>query len=232
MRWIFSLLITVSFSVQAQKLPKGFSFVKDIDPTIKRELRYCGHNNFLGVPVDGYEEDILITSTLTAKALKKVQDTLRKKGLSLKVFDAYRPQTAVNHFVRWAKKANDTLTKSEFYPKLKKRNLFKLGYIASKSGHSRGSSVDVTIVDIKTEKELDMGSPYDFFGIASHVSYNKLTKKQKANRKLLQKVMANNGFRPYANEWWHFTLRNEPFPNTYFDFPIKEVITKPKDKKK
>lgn len=232
MRWIFSLLIAVSFSVQAQKLPKGFSFVKDIDPTIKRELRYCGHNNFLGVPVDGYEEDILITSTLTAKALKKVQDTLRKKGLSLKVFDAYRPQTAVNHFVRWAKKANDTLTKSEFYPKLKKRNLFKLGYIASKSGHSRGSSVDVTIVDIKTEKELDMGSPYDFFGIASHVSYNKLTKKQKANRKLLQKVMANNGFRPYANEWWHFTLRNEPFPNTYFDFPIKEVITKPKDKKK
>ncbi|TYP98209.1 D-Ala-D-Ala dipeptidase VanX [Tenacibaculum adriaticum] len=216
----FYFLLIIS-SVNAQKLPKGFSYVKDIAPTIQQELRYCSHNNFVGIPVEGYEENVLITSTLTAKALKKVQDELLKKGLSLKVFDAYRPQTAVNHFVKWARVANDTLTKQQYYPNLNKRNLFKLGYISTKSGHSRGSSVDLTIVNAKTREELDMGSPYDFFGIASHVSYNKLTKQQKDNRQLLRKTMLANGFRPYANEWWHFTLRNEPFPKTYFDFPVQ-----------
>lgn len=215
------LFFFATFFVVAQKLPKGFSYVKDIAPTIKKELRYCSHNNFLGVPVDGYEESVLITSTKTAKALKKVQDQLFKKGLSLKVFDAYRPQTAVNHFVRWARIPNDTLTKKDYYPTLNKRNLFKLGYIATKSGHSRGSSIDLTIVNLKTDKELDMGSPYDFFGKISHPYYPKLTKLQKQNRMLLRKVMLANGFRPYKNEWWHFTLNNEPFPKTYFDFPIK-----------
>lgn len=221
MKWIFSFFLFTSIVIQSQNLPEGFSYVKDIDPTILRELRYCNHNNFVGIPVNGYNDDVLITSTLTAKALKKVQAELTKKGYSLKVFDAYRPQTAVNHFVKWARVINDTLMKQQYYPNLNKRHLFKLGYIATKSGHSRGSSVDLTIVNIKTGKELDMGSPYDFFGVSSHITFQKLTKNQKKNRSLLQQSMKKFGFRPYKNEWWHFTLRNEPFPNTYFDFPIK-----------
>ncbi|WP_299675437.1 M15 family metallopeptidase [uncultured Tenacibaculum sp.] len=204
-----------------QELPKGFSYIKDIAPSIQQELRYCYTNNFVGTSVEGYEEPILITSTKAALALKKVQDQLIKKGLSLKIFDAYRPQRAVNHFGRWARTPKDTLTKQQFYPKLNKRNLFKLGYISSRSGHSRGSSIDLTIVNLKTNKELDMGGPYDFFGKVSHVFYKNITKKQKENRMLLRNVMLANGFKPYSYEWWHFTLRNEPFPKTYFDFPIK-----------
>lgn len=221
MKRIFSFCLLLSISVQSQNLPKGFSYIEDIAPTIQRELRYCNHNNFLGVPVDGYEEDVLITSTLTAKALKKVQDELAKKELGLKVFDAYRPQSAVNHFVRWARTPKDTIRKQQFYPKLNKRNLFKLGFIATKSGHSRGSSVDLTIVDLKTNKELDMGSPFDFFGNISFTYSKKITQKQLKNRLLLRSIMIKHGFRPYNKEWWHFTLNNEPFPKTYFDFPIK-----------
>ncbi len=223
MKWIsFLLVLSISLSNYAQqKLPKGFSYVNDISPSIQRELRYCSHNNFIGIPVDGYNEDTLITSTATAKALKKVQDDLLLKDFSLKVFDAYRPQTAVNHFVRWARVLNDTVMKQSYYPLVNKRHLFKLGYISSKSGHSRGSSVDLTIVNLKTGEELDMGSPYDFFGKSSHITYKNLTKQQQQNRTLLQKTMVKYGFRPYKNEWWHFTLRNEPFPKTYFDFPIE-----------
>jgi D-alanyl-D-alanine dipeptidase len=209
------------FNVYSQHLPDGFSYVKEVAPTIQQELRYCSHDNFMGVPVDGYEEPVLITSTATAKVLAKVQKDLNQKGLSLKIFDAYRPQQAVDHFVKWARIPGDTLTKNRYYPDLKKRNLFKLGYIATKSGHSRGSSVDLTIVHINTNKELDMGSPYDFFGKVSHTNYDQLTLVQKANRKLLKKVMVSHGFRPYKNEWWHFTLNNEPFPKKYFNFSIK-----------
>lgn len=221
MKKILFFLLMLSFTLQSQNLPKGFSYVKDIVPTILYDLRYCNHNNFVGVPIDGYEINVLITSTATAKALKKVQTELYKKGFSLKVYDAYRPQKAVNHFVRWAKKKADTLTKQEFYPNIKKRFLFKAGYIATKSGHSRGSSVDVTLVNLTTQKELDMGSSYDFFGKQSHINYPKLTQKQKQNRQLLQKVMIANGFKPYTNEWWHFTLRKEPFPKIYFNFPVR-----------
>jgi len=217
----FIFLTTIYNSINAQELPEGFSYVKDIAPTIESELRYCSHDNFLGVPVEGYEEDVLITSTLTAKALKKVQDELLEKGFSLKIFDAYRPQTAVNHFVKWARAVNDTIKKQEYYPKLNKRHLFKLGYISSKSGHSRGSSVDLTIINLKTKKELDMGSPFDFFGNISHIAYEDISPQQKKNRALLRETMSKHGFRPYKNEWWHFTLRNEPFPKTFFDFPIK-----------
>ncbi len=222
MKWTLSvlLLFNILFGF-SQKLPKGFSYVNDIIPSIQQELRYCYTNNFMGVSVKGYEEPVLITSTKTVKALKKIQEKLLKKGLGLKIFDAYRPQSAVNHFVKWAKTPNDTITKKQYYPKLNKKNLFKLGYIASRSGHSRGSSVDLTIINKKTGKELDMGSPYDFFGKISHTSYPKITKKQKANRLFLKKIMILNGFKYYSNEWWHFTLRNEPFPKTYFNFPIK-----------
>ncbi|MDY0779952.1 M15 family metallopeptidase [Tenacibaculum sp. IB213877] len=222
MKWIFSLLFScIAFNNIAQNLPEGFSYIQDLEPTIQQELRYCSHNNFTGVPVDGYEESVLITSTPTALALQKVQQELLQQGYSLKIFDAYRPQQAVNHFVRWAKDINDTIMKKQFYPAINKRYLFKLGYIATKSGHSRGSSVDLTIINHKTGEELDMGSPYDFFGKISHLNYQNLTQEQKNNRFLLQKMMKKHGFRPYINEWWHFTLRNEPFPKKYFNFPIK-----------
>ncbi|WBX75836.1 M15 family metallopeptidase [Tenacibaculum ovolyticum] len=221
MKWILSLLLFSSYILQAQKLPKGFSYVKDITPTIKQELRYCSNNNFIGTSINGYEENVLIITTQAATALKKVQTELLKKELSLKIFDAYRPQKAVNHFVKWARVINDTLMKQQYYPSVNKRHLFKKGYISSRSGHSRGSTVDLTIIDLKTNKELDMGSPFDFFGISSHISYAELTKEQKQNRQLLQSIMRKNGFRPYTNEWWHFTLRYEPFPKTYFKFPVK-----------
>ncbi len=219
---LFLLFGCIYFSLPIfGQLPRGFSYVKDIVPTITTDLRYYSNTNFVGMKIDGYEEDILITSTATAIALKNVQSELLKKGLGIKVFDAYRPQQAVNHFVRWARVINDTLMKRKYYPNVQKKNLFKLGYIASKSGHSRGSSVDLTIIDFITEKELDMGSPFDFFGEISHITNTNLTSQQIENRSMLQKVMQKHGFRPYKNEWWHFTLNKEPFPNTYFDFKIK-----------
>ncbi|MDO6674508.1 M15 family metallopeptidase [Tenacibaculum sp. 1_MG-2023] len=221
MKWILTLFLLTSLAIQSQGLPKGFSYIKDVAPTIQGELRYCYNNNFMGTPVNGYEENILITTTSTAKALKKVQDELATKNLGLKIFDAYRPQTAVNHFVKWARVLNDTVMKEQYYPEVNKRYLFKQGYIASKSGHSRGSTVDLTIVNLKTGEELDMGSPFDFFGISSHIMYENLTDEQKKNRTLLQKTMRKYGFRSYIKEWWHFTLRGEPFPKTYFDFPVK-----------
>lgn len=221
MKWILTLFLLTSLAIQSQKLPKGFSYIKDVSPTIQGELRYCHNNNFMGVPVNGYEENILIVTTPTAKALKKVQDELATKKLGLKIYDAYRPQTAVNHFVKWARVMNDTLMKQQYYPEVNKRHLFKLGYISSKSGHSRGSTVDLTIIHLETGEELDMGSPYDFFGVSSHITYENLTKQQKKNRQLLQTVMCKHGFRSYSKEWWHFTLRGEPFPKTFFDFPVK-----------
>ena len=208
-------------SIFSQELPKGFTYLRDIAPSIQHELRYCTHNNFIGIPIDGYEESAVICTLQTAKALQKVQKEVQELGFSLKIFDAYRPQQAVNHFVRWARILNDTVKKQQFYPEINKRHLFKLGYIASKSGHSRGSTVDLTLVNTKTDTVLDMGSPYDFFGIASHVTYSEISPTQRKNRLLLRKVMLKNGFRPYENEWWHFTLNREPFPNTYFDFPVR-----------
>jgi len=217
----FFFFILISTRISAQQLPKGFVHLNMIDASIQSDLRYITSNNFIGKPIDGYLKNTVITTTPTAKALKKVQQKLTKFGLSLLIFDAYRPQQAVNHFVRWAKVLNDTLMKQQYYPNLPKRHLFKLGYIASKSGHTRGSTVDLTIIDTKTGKELDMGSPYDFFGISSHPTYQKINKTQRSNRLLLRRLMIENGFRPYKNEWWHFTLNGEPFPKTYFDFVVK-----------
>ncbi|KJD33483.1 peptidase M15 [Tamlana nanhaiensis] len=217
---ILVLLCFVGLSAFAQ-LPKGFVYVKDVIPDLEVELRYNTTNNFLGKHVEGYHTNRLILTKNAAEALKLVQEELLQQNLCLKVYDGYRPQEAVNHFVKWAKKLDDTVNKSVYYPKEKKRNLFKNGYIASKSGHSRGSTVDLTIIDANTGIPIDMGSPFDFFGQQSWVSYNKITKDQHANRMLLQRVMQKHGFRSYSKEWWHFTLRGEPFPKTYFDFPVK-----------
>ncbi|RKF02999.1 D-alanyl-D-alanine dipeptidase [Tenacibaculum lutimaris] len=221
MKWILSLFLLISLGIQSQNLPEGFSYINDVSPTIQSELRYCYNNNFMGVPVNGYEENTLIATTATAKALKKVQDELALKKLGLKIYDAYRPQTAVNHFVKWARVMSDTIMKKQYYPEVNKRHLFKKGYISSKSGHSRGSTVDLTIINLETGEELDMGSPYDFFGVSSHITYENLSDHQKENRQLLQTVMKKHGFRSYSKEWWHFTLRGEPFPKTFFDFPVK-----------
>lgn len=184
-------------------------------------MRYFTNNNFIGKPIEGYKKNTIVVTLTTAKTLKKIQTELLKDSLSLKIFDAYRPQQAVDHFVRWAKQLNDTLMKREYYPNIKKSELFNEGYIASKSGHTRGSTVDLTIVNLKTGASLDMGSTYDFFGAISHPFSNKINAKQKENRMLLRNIMLNHNFRPYENEWWHFTLNNEPFPNTYFNFSIK-----------
>ena len=215
------VLFSVSFDFLNQELPEGFVYVQDLDPTIEVELRYFTTNNFVGDTIDFYKSNKLILSKPTAEALIRVQEELTKKNLCLLVYDGYRPQGAVNHFIKWARDLNDTVMKQQFYPNVEKRNLFNEGYIASKSGHSRGSTVDLTIIDAGTGNPLDMGSPYDFFGPESWVENNKLTETQIKNRKLLQEVMINHGFRNYPKEWWHFTLRDEPYPNTYFEFPIE-----------
>jgi D-alanyl-D-alanine dipeptidase len=219
--FIIFFTVLISSQISSQTLPKGFSYVSEIDATIKKELRYATSNNFIGKPIDGYLKDSLIISTPAAKALKKIQTKLMLSGLSLKIFDAYRPQQAVDHFVRWAKVMNDTLMKQLYYPDVEKSELFTLGFIASKSGHTRGSTVDLSIVDVKTNKEVDMGSSYDFFGEKSHPFYKKITEAQMKNRMLLRTIMIKNGFIPYDNEWWHFTLKDEPYPTTYFNFLIE-----------
>ncbi|WP_201288839.1 M15 family metallopeptidase [Polaribacter septentrionalilitoris] len=222
MKVIFSIVFLLLSNVFiCQNLADGFVHLSDIDSTIQSELRYLSNDNFIGKPIDGYKNDCIIVTKETANQLKKIQQLLLKKELSLKIFDAYRPQQAVDHFVRWAKVLNDTLMKQEYYPDVQKSELFQLGYIASKSGHTRGSTVDLTIVNLKTKKELDMGSLYDFFGVQSHPFYKNITAKQKQNRLYLRKIMLENGFKPYDNEWWHFTLKKEPFPKTYFNFPVE-----------
>ena len=220
MRFKFSFLLLIISAFTFAQLPKGFVYVEDIIPDIKVELRYITTNNFIGKSIDGYQATKLILSLSAAQTLKRVQDELKSKGFCLKVYDAYRPQAAVKHFMRWAKDLNDTLNKQTYYPDVLKKNLFVEGYIASKSGHSRGSTLDLTIIDNATNKELDMGSPYDFFGTESWVNYQDITKQQKANRELLQAIMTKYGFRNYPKEWWHFTLKDEPFPETYFEFVI------------
>lgn len=206
---------------QKQVLPEGFVYVKSVIQDLDVELRYFTTHNFVGDTIDGYKSNNLILTKETAEKLKLVQDELQQQNLCLKVYDGYRPQRAVNHFMRWARVLNDTINKSEFYPNVAKRNLFKEEYIASRSGHSRGSTVDLTIIDGNTGKPLDMGSPYDFFGKQSWVDYDSITESQKKNRQLLQRVMLKHNFRNYPKEWWHFTLRWEPFPKTYFDFEVE-----------
>jgi len=216
-------LICLGFAFQNPKikLPEGFVYANHIIPDLDVELRYFTTHNFVGDTIEGYKANRLIITKPTADALKKVQDELQNQNLCLKVYDGYRPQRAVNHFIRWAKNLNDTINKQEFYPEVEKKHLFLEGYIASQSGHSRGSTLDLTIIDGITNEPLDMGSPYDFFGEPSWVAYENITDAQKQNRQLLQTVMLKHGFRNYPQEWWHFTLIGEPFPDTYFDFVVE-----------
>lgn len=205
----------------AQNGREKFVYLDEEIPNIIVDARYFTQDNFVGMQVDGYKQARVLLTKRAATALKKVQSELNKEGLGLKVFDGYRPQKAVNHFVRWAKVPGDTLTKSKYYPKVDKRNVFKLGYVASRSGHSRGSTVDLTVVDLETGQELDMGSGWDFFGEISWHASDEVSPEQKANRQKLKAIMAKYGFKAYSKEWWHYTLRNEPFPDRYFDFDVE-----------
>ncbi len=218
---LFCTLFVLEVEQKTSPWPEGFVDVQTVIPDIDVELRYYSTYNFVGDTIDGYKSNRLILTKVTAEQLKLVQDELQQQNLCLKVYDGYRPQRAVNHFIRWAKALNDTIYKAEFYPDVAKRHLFKEEYIASRSGHSRGSTVDLTITNGETGEPLDMGSPFDFFGQQSWVNYEDITPQQKQNRQLLQSVMLKYGFRNYSKEWWHFTLNGEPFPNTYFDFEIE-----------
>ncbi len=221
MKFKFSVLCCLVWFVGFSQLPKGFVYVNSVIPDLHVELRYSTDYNFVGKVVNGYTANKLILTKAAALALKKVQDELEQQNLCLKVYDGYRPQRAVNHFIIWARDLHDTINKHIFYPNVHKKDLFKDGYIASHSGHSKGSTIDLTIIDGNTGEPLDMGSPYDFFGHQSWVNYEGITETQKSNRQLLQNVMLKHGFRNYSKEWWHFTLRGEPFPDTFFDFVIK-----------
>ncbi len=202
--------------------PSGFVLLSDAVPDAILEIRYYSTYNFVGTRVDGYEEPCALLTREAAAALRAVSDDVIAKGYRLKIYDAYRPQKAVNHFVRWSKDFNDTKMKSYFYPDLTKDVLFPQGYIAEKSGHSRGSTLDLTLFDMKTEKEVDMGGTFDFFGLQSHPDYrgSDLSETQYQNRMILREAMLRHGFKPLDEEWWHFTLENEPYPDTYFQFPV------------
>lgn len=207
--------------VQADTLPEGFVEVVEVIPDVFLDVRYYGENNFVGKRVDGYLAPKVILTREAARALAGVQKELAPFDLSIKLFDGYRPQRAVDNFVRWAGDLADTKTKARFYPGVEKKHLFRDGYIAEKSGHSRGSTVDLTIVDRDTGEELNMGSPFDFFGPESWPQNADMSLDVRSNRALLRCVMVRNGFKPYEAEWWHFTLSNEPYPDTYFDFPVQ-----------
>ena len=202
----------------------GFVVLSDVVPDIIQEIRYYSTYNFVGDRIRGYEEPCALMTKEAAAALKNVADDLRAKGYRLKVFDAYRPQSAVDNFVEWAKDAKDTRMKKYFYPELNKDVLFPQGYIDEKSGHSRGSTIDLTLFDMNTGKEVDMGGTFDYFGERSHPDFKgDLTRKQIANRKILRDAMLKHGFKPLDEEWWHFTLKNEPYPDTYFTFPVHNL---------
>jgi len=210
----------INYKEKAVMDSSGFVVLADYVPGIIQEIRYHSTYNFIGDRIDGYEDPCALLTIEAARALKNVSNEVNVEGYRLKVFDAYRPARAVKHFVLWGIEDLDLRMKPYFYPDLDKEELFTKGYIAKRSSHSRGSTVDLTLLDMKTGKELDMGSPFDLFSPVSHPDFQGISKDQYANRMLLQQVMVRNGFEPLDCEWWHFTLKNEPFPETYFDFPI------------
>ena len=238
------LVIIVSLPALADSLPKGFAYLRDIAPSIVQDIRYYGRHNFVGRRIDGYNAPECILTRKAANALVRAQKQLLAKKLSLKVYDCYRPMRAVRHFRRWAGVTRDRLTKREFYPRLKKATLFRKGYISKRSPHARGSTVDVAIIALPAKAQpkfditapmtpchhahgaryadnsLDFGTGYDCFHPRSHTYNPAITGKARINRRLLLNVMKRAGFRNYAKEWWHFTLRREPFRHRYFNFPV------------
>ena len=221
-----------------------FVTITDVVPDAILEIRYFGTYNFVGARIDGYQGPTALLTRIAADSLKAVSDDVKALGYRLKIYDAYRPQTGVDHFVRWAEDIADTLMKPYFYPDLDKSVLFDQVYICAKSGHSRGSTVDLTLFDMATEKEIDVGGTFDWFGPESHPDFcgnpetgeytgdnskspavpkRFITAEQFENRMILRRAMLRHGFKPYDEEWWHFTLKNEPYPDTYFTFPVKQL---------
>jgi D-alanyl-D-alanine dipeptidase len=239
----FFAVVDAGFS-QGER-PADFVDIQNVIPSVVLDIRYYGPHNFVGMKVDGYEAPKCFMTRKSAEALAKVQANLKTFSLSLKIYDCYRPQRAVDHFVRWASDVGDTKTMNEFYPTVDKRYLFRDGYIAKKSGHSRGSTVDLTIVPIPTpdqeayrpgqplsacflpidqrfrDNTIDMGTGFDCFHERSHTENAQIGMQQRINRLLLKSLMDKHGFKNYDQEWWHYTLREEPYPNTYFNFPVK-----------
>ena len=230
--------------VPAAEDASAFVTLTDAVPDAILEIRYFGTYNFVGTRIDGYEEPTALLTRKAAEALRAVSDEMVARGYRLKIYDAYRPQKGVDHFVRWAADVPDTKMKPYFYPDLDKGVLFEQEYIMEKSGHTRGSTVDLTLFDMAMEKEVDMGGTFDWFGPESHPDFcgnpetgeytgdsrqspsgRVLTPEQFANRMILRKAMMDHGFKPLDSEWWHFTLRDEPFPDTYFTFPVKALRT-------
>ena len=237
-------LLTGCKSAQDVAMMKGktmdssqFVNITDVVPDAILEIRYHSTYNFVGARIDGYEEPTALLTRQAADSLRAVSLDLKRHGYVLKIYDAYRPQRAVDHFMRWSQDLTDTLTKAYFYPYLTKKEVFDGEYVATKSGHSRGSTVDLTIVDMKTGKEVDMGGTFDWFGIESHPDYGggnpetldfqqtdpNFSSVQFYNRMVLRTAMLRHGFKPLDNEWWHFTLKDEPFPDTYFNFPVRRL---------
>ena len=239
------LVLAAPAAASAQTAPPGaFVSLADVDPTIRIEMRYRTAHNFVGRRIRGYDEDVCLLTRQAADALRLVQAEVRRAGYALKVYDCYRPQRAVNVFVRWARDLDDTRMKREFYPRVRKSRLFKDGYIASKSGHSRGSTVDLTLTKLVPRRQetyergdrlrdcagprsrrfrdntIDMGTGYDCFDVKSHPFSRAFRGKVRRNRMALREPMIRAGFKGLATEWWHFTLREEPYPETFFDFPV------------
>jgi len=225
---VASLLILPMVSPARAQPPAGFVDAAAVVDGLVVDMRYFGEDNFVGRRIDGYEAARCLLSRPTAAALARVQRDLAPQGYGLKVFDCYRPARAVMHFVRWARDLRDVKRKADFYPDVDKRDLFRLGYISNRSGHSRGSTADLTLVRLGQGApveigavELDMGTRFDFFGVQSWPSSKAVSAEAQANRKILATAMRRGGFSAYAKEWWHFTLRNEPYPGSYFDFPVR-----------
>ena len=247
MRWMFAAILmicgvlTSCKSTQQAAVDKTYDSsqfvnITDVVPDAMLEIRYHSTYNFVGARVDGYEEPVALMTREAADSLRAVSDDLKQHGYILKIYDAYRPQRGVDHFMRWALDVNDTLTRAYFYPYLTKEEVFEKEYVAKRSGHSRGSTVDLTIMDMKTGKDVDMGGTFDWFGPESHPDYcgdpetleykpqeGGITSEQFYNRMVLRAAMMRHGFKPLDNEWWHFTLKNEPFPDTYFAFPVRTL---------
>ncbi|WP_448683053.1 M15 family metallopeptidase [Pseudomonas nicosulfuronedens] len=222
--WHVALLLCLLASPAShadQPTQDGFVYLDQILKTARYEVRYAGDDNFVGEPIDGYQKARIILTREAAAALAAVEKDVALSGLALKIFDGYRPQRAVDEFRRWAADPQDVRQKARYYPQLDKPALFRDGYIAKHSGHSRGSTVDLTLVDAKSGEELDMGSPFDFFGPISHHGTALVSVQQTRNRETLRQAMLRHGFEPYSAEWWHYTLKAEPYPKTYFDFPVQ-----------
>ena len=240
----FAAMVFAACGKEKAPLPEednsDFVAITDVVPDVILEIRYYGTYNFVGARIDGYLQPTALLTKEAADSLKAVSDDLIQQGYRIKIFDAYRPQMGVDHFVRWAADLGDTAMKPYFYPDLDKSVLFEQDYIMAKSGHTRGSTVDLTLFDMTTEREVDMGATFDWFGVESHPDFcgnpetgeytgdnsaspagRSITAVQFANRMILRRAMLAHGFKPLDSEWWHFTLKNEPYPDTYFTFPVK-----------